>query len=164
MATDHVRVRPHLRLEPEFRHVEGILQAHDPDLRLRKSVERRDGFYVLERKCRQRPAVNAGMGDYSDFHVQARDGYIHVSLVHWQWLTRPHNILHALQHEGEDLFAKGGHQVADEQDYEEALVKETRKRRRLGLLTDIAVDSHDPISRLEGTRVSNAGIAAHASA
>jgi len=90
--------------------------------------------------------------------VQARDGYIHVSLVHWQWLCRPANILTALQEEGDDLFAKSGMQVADELEYEEAWAKQSRRRRRLGLLQDIAVDSHDPISRLEGTRISNAGV------
>ena len=160
--TDHVRVRSSLRLEPEFRHVEGILQTCDPDLRLRKSVER-SGFYVLERKCRRRPAVNAGLGDHSDLHVQSRDGYIHVSLVHWQWLTRPENILTALKEEGEDLFAKGGNQVADELEYEEAWTKESRRRRRLGLLRDIAVDAFDPLSRIgngdgtDVTRFSNPG-------
>lgn len=161
--TDHVRVRPSLRLEPEFRHVEGILQTFDPDLRLRKSAERA-GFYCLERKCRRRSAVNAGLGDYTDLHVQARDGYIHVSLVHWQWLTRPENIITALKVEGEDLFAKGGMQVADELEYEEAWTKESRRRRRLGLLRDIAVDAFDPLSRLgngdgtDVTRFSNPGV------
>jgi len=135
-----------------------LSRSFDPDLRLRKSVERGGSFYVLERKCRQRPAVNAGLGDHSDLHVQARDGYIHVSLVHWQWLCRPANILTALQEEGDDLFAKSGMQVADELEYEEAWAKQSRRRRRLGLLQDIAVDSHDPISRLEGTRISNAGV------
>jgi len=164
--TDHARVRPHLRLEPEFRHVEAILQTFDPDLRLRKSAERA-GFYCLERKCRRRPAVNAGLGDHTDLHVQARDGYVHVSLVHWQWLTRPENIINALKNEGEDLFAKGGHQVADEAEYEEAWTKETRRRRRYGLLRDIAVDAFDPLSRLgngdgtEVTRFKNVGTASH---
>lgn len=157
---DHVRVAPRLRLEPEFRHVEAILRSHDKDLRLRKSAER-PTFYVLERKCRRRPAVNAGLGDFSDLHVQARDGYIHLSLVHGQWLCRPANILAALHEEGEDLFAKSGHQVADELEYEEAWAKQSKKRRRLGMLRDIAADSYDPISRLEGTRVSNAGVIAH---
>lgn len=161
--TDHVRVPPHLRTDPEFRYVEGILQAFDPDLRLRKSVER-PTFHVLERKCRRRPAVNAGLGDHSDLHVQARDGYIQVSLVHWQWLCRPANIITALQDEGVDLFAKSGMEVADELEYEERWTKESRRRRRLGLLRDIAADSHDPISRMEGTRVNSAGVVSQLSA
>lgn len=164
--THHEPVRPHLRLEPWCRHVEDILQEFDPDLRLRKSVDR-PTFYVLERKCRRRPAVNAGLGDHSDLHVQARDGYIHVSLVHWQWLTRPANIITALTEEGEDLFAKGGTQVADELEYEEAWAKESKRRRRFGLLRDIAVDAYDPLSRMgnkdgtDRTRISNAGTVAH---
>lgn len=164
--TDHERVRPHLRLEPWCRHVEDILRTFDPDLRLRKSVDR-PLFYALERKCRRRPAVNAGLGDHSDLHVQARDGYIHVSLVHPNWITRPANIITALKEEGEDLFSKGGHQVADELEYEERWVKESRRRRRFGLLRDIATDAYDPLSRMgnadgtERTRISNAGTVAH---
>lgn len=162
--TEHVPVHSALRLDPEFRHVQEILIEHDPELRLRKSVERA-GFYVLERRCRRRPAVNAGLGDYSDLHVQARDGYVHVSLVHWQWLTRPGNILRALQEEGEDVFAKGGQRIADELAYEERWAKESRRRRRLGLLRDIAADAFDPLSRMgnkdgtERTRIQNVGIA-----
>lgn len=160
--TDHEPVRPHLRLDLCFRHVESIVQEFDPDLRLRKSVDR-PTFYVLERKCRRRPAVNAGLGDHSDLHVQARDGYIHISLVHWQWLTRPANIITALQEEGEDLFAKSGNDVADELEYEERWAKESKRRRRKGLLRDIAVDAYDPLSRMgnkdgtERTRINSPG-------
>lgn len=161
--TDHEPVRPHLRLEPWCRHVQDILQTFDPDLRLRKSVDR-PMFYVLERKCRRRPAVNVGLGDHSDLHVQAREGYIHISLVHWQWLTRPANIVTALKEEGEDLFAKSGAQVDDELLYEEAWARESRRRRRYGLFRDIAADAYDPLSRMgnkdgtERTRLQNAGI------
>jgi hypothetical protein len=164
--TDHVPVRPHLRLEPCFRHVEGIVREFDGDLRLRKSVDR-PTYYVLERKCRQRPAVNAGLGDHSDLHIQARDGYIHVSLVHLNWMTRPANIIRALREEGEDLFARSGNAVADELEYEEAWAKESKRRRRFGLLRDIAVDAYDPLSRMgnrdgtERTRISNAGTVSH---
>lgn len=164
--TDHEPVRPHLRLEPWCRHVQDILQTFDPDLRLRKSVER-PTFYCLERKCRRRPAVNAGHGDHSDLHIQQRDGYIHVSLVHLNFITRPANIIRALLTEGEDLFAKSGAQVDDELLYEERWAQESKRRRRLGLLRDIAVDAYDPLSRMgnadgtERTRISNAGTVAH---
>lgn len=143
--TDHVPVAARLRLDPEFRHVEAILREVDPDLRLRRSAERAD-FYVLERRCRRSPAVNAGLLDDSDLHIQARDGYVHVSLVHPNWLTRPENILDALASEGVDLFAKTADQVDSELAYEERWAKETRRRRRLGLMRDIAIDAPTPDS------------------
>jgi len=153
----HVPVAPHLRLEPWAAHVTDYLAHHDPALRIRKSAER-SGFYVLERRARRVPSCNAGLHDKSDWLIQARDGYIHVSLVHWQWLTRPWNILRALREEGADLFARGAQKFANEIEYEEAWAKETRRRRRLGLYRDIAVDAFDPLDRLAGTRISNAGI------
>lgn len=153
----HVPVPPHLRLEPWCAHVTDYLAWQDPALRLRKSAER-SGFYVLERRARRAPACNAGLGDHSDLHIQARDGYIHVSLVHWQWLTRPWNILRALREEGEDLFVRGAATLVNELEYEEAWAKESRRRRRMGLYRDIAVDAFDPLDRLAGTRISNAGI------
>lgn len=153
----HVPLPPHLRLEPWCAHVSDYLAQHDQALRLRKSVEW-PWYYVLERRARRVPACNAGLGDHSDLHVQARDGYIHVSLVHWQWLTRPWNILNALREEGEDLFARGALTVHDELVYEEQWAKESRRRRRRGLYRDIAVDAFDPLDRLAGTRISNVGI------
>lgn len=160
--TAHVPLPPSLRLEPEFRHVQEFLNRHDADLRLRKSAER-SYLYVLERRCRRRPSVNAGMYDCSDAHVQARDGYIHVSTVHPEFLTRPGNIIRELKEEGQDLWAKGALKFADELDYEEQWAKETRRRRRLGLLRDIAVDAFDPLSRMgngdgtDVTRINNVG-------
>lgn len=160
--TAHIPLPPTLRLEPAFRHVQEFLNRHDPGLRLRKSAERA-GVYILERRCRRRPATNAGMFDTSDMHVQARDGYIHVASVHWQWLTRPWNIVRALKDEGADLWARGGRRLHDELTYEEDWVKETRHRRRFGLLRDIAVDAFDPLSRMgnkdgtERTRISAPG-------
>lgn len=164
--SDHVPVRPHLRLPLSYRHVEGILQSFDPDLRLRMSAER-PLYACLERRCRRRAAVNAGHGDHSDLHVQQRDGYIHVSLVHPNWLTRPANIVNALLTEGDDLFAKGGNRLADELEYEERWADESRKRRRFGLMRDVAVDAFDPLSRMgnrdgtERTRINNVGIESH---
>jgi hypothetical protein len=153
----HVPVPPHLRLDPWAAHVPEYLALADPALRLRKSAER-DGYYVLERRARRMPACNAGLGDHSDLHIQARDGYIHVSIVHWQWLTRPWNILRELREEGEDLFVRGAAKLSDELEYEEAWAHESRRRRRRGLYRDIAVDAYDPLERLAGSRISNAGM------
>lgn len=157
----HVPLSPLTRLEPASRHVQTFLERHDPELRIRKSVE--SWAYVLERRCRRRPAVNAGMFDSSDLHVQARDGYIHVALVHPQFLTRPWNIIRELTESGQDLWEKGGNAFCDELEYEEAWMKESRRRRRFGLLRDIAADAFDPLSRIgnrdgtDRTRTSNAG-------
>jgi len=143
----HVPLPPSLRLEPWCAHVQEFLARHDPQLRLRKSVER-PGYFVLERRCRRAPATNAGLSDHSDLHVQARDGYIHVSLVHWQWLTRPWNIVRDLLEEGYDTFAKSWQQIDDELRYEEAWAKESRRRRRRGIYRDMAVDFFDIANRL----------------
>lgn len=170
-AFDHVPVPRHLRVETAFRHVEPYLHRIDPDLRLRKSAEQgvpqqRGCEYVLERRVRRRPISNAGLHDDSDWLIQARDGYVHVSLLHRNWLYRPWNIIRALKTEGADLFAEGAQRFADELEYEEAWAKETKRRRRFGLLRDIAVDAFDPLSRMgnrdgtERTRISNPGLPA----
>jgi hypothetical protein len=119
-----------LQLPDEFHHVQAFLHTYDPDLRLRASAER-PGWFVLERRCRRAPAVNTGMQTYTDMHVQARDGYIHVSAVHPEWLFHPWNIVTALREEGFDTWAAGGWEsVVDEIEYEERWQAETRRRRR----------------------------------
>lgn len=124
------RTSPHLVLPRPWAPVNDYLQGHDPDLRIRASVER-PGLFVLERRCRRRPAVNTAMPDLSDMHVQARDGFIHVSTVHHEWLNKPWNILRALREEGVDLWAyTSAEAFADEADYEEHWQRETRRRRR----------------------------------
>ena len=148
MASPHVPVSRELRLPAAYAHVAGYLAQHDPDLRLRRSAER-PHLYVLERRCRRRPATNTGMRDRSDMHVQARDGYIHVATVHPSYLDKPWNIIRALKEEGADLFAEGGAQhVADELAYEAAWQRETRRRRRRGLYRDIARDAFDVLDRV----------------
>lgn len=147
MAGPHVPLPEGLALEPEFAHVPGYLAQVDPELRLRKSAER-PGIYILERRCRRRPATNTGMRDRSDMHVQARDGYIHVASVHPNWLNKPWNIVRALRDEGADLFARGAHAIADEEQYEAEWARQTRRRRRLGLYRDIAADGYDTLARM----------------
>lgn len=121
---------PHLQLPRRWRHVQDYLAGHDPDLRLRRSVER-PGWFVLERRCRRRPAPNSAMRDLSDIHVQARDGYIHIAITHPEYLNKPWNIIAQLRTEGVDLWAYKSHDAfADELEYEEHFVRETRRRRR----------------------------------
>src|SRR4051812_27005030 len=161
-VTPHAPVPRSLRLPPELEDVYGYLALIDPDLRIRKSIER-EGCYVIERRCRRAPAVNTGMRILSDMHVQARDGYIHVASVHPNWLTKPWNMTRALKEEGADLWAQGGAlKFCGEQEYEEAWAKETRRRRRKGLYRDIAMDNYDVMRRMniEGSRmrISNPGL------
>jgi hypothetical protein len=147
----------HLALPRRWRHVNDYLQAQDPDLRIRASVER-PGFYILERRCRRRPAVNTAMADLSDMHVQARDGFIHVSTVHSEWLNKPWNILRALRDEGVDLWAyKSAEAFDDELTYEEHWQRETRRRRRREDGVAYYREMFDVLSRLgnnDGTEVS----------
>lgn len=108
------------------------------------------------------------MLDSSDLHVQARDGYIHVSTVHPAWLEKPWNIIAALFEEGRDVWAAGGHEnVIDEIEYEEKWIAESRVRRRMGLYRNIAIDAYGPLSALgnrdgtERTQVSMNGVRPH---
>lgn len=159
MTSPHVPLPRSLRLEPRYRGVMDYLVQIDADLRLRKSAER-PGLYVLERRVRRQPAANLGMRDLSDLHVQARDGYLHVSTVHPQWLERPWAIVRALKESGADLWEAGGAtKIADEVEYEEDWAKESRRRRRRQLFREIALDGYDVLSRMgsERTRVSVQG-------
>ncbi len=155
-----------LALPEEFAPVQEYLHQADPDLRLRRSVERRDMF-VLERRCRRAPAVNTGMRAYTDLHVQARNGFIHVSIVHREWLMHPWNILIALREEGADLWAAGGAEAFDDElTYEEAFIRESRRRRRRDDHRAYLREQFDVLSRLgnqdgtERTRFSNPGLPA----
>jgi hypothetical protein len=154
----------HLRLPRRWRAVNDYLQAHDPALRVRASVERA-GLFVLERRCRRAPAVNTRMRDASDIHVQLRDGYIHISIVHPEWLNKPWNIVRALREEGVDLWAyKGAEAFADELEYEERFVREVRRRRRREEGVAFYREMFDVLSRLgntdgtERSRFSNPGL------
>ncbi len=154
----HVPLRAPERtaLPAVFTRVQGYLNQTDPDLRIRRSVEA-PGWYVLERKCRRSPAVNAGMRGTCDRAVQARDGYIHVSLVHPEWLTKPWNIIMALREQGEDLWVQGAAKFDDELRYEEDWLRETRRRRNFVENKAIAAEAFDILNRLgnsDGTDVS----------
>lgn len=164
MCSDDVQLDDALRLPEDLAHVQDYLHTYDPDLRLRASVEW-PGFFVLERRCRRAPAVNTGMQVLSDMHVQARDGYIHVSLVHVEWCYHPWNIVIALKEQGVDLWAEGGAaHVNDELDYEEAWSRETRRRRRHDDSVAHYREMFDILSRLgnfdktEVTRFNNVGL------
>lgn len=152
----------HLALPRRWRHVNDYLAAHDPDLRIRASVERA-GWFVLERRCRRRPAANTAMRDASDIHVQARDGFIHIAIVHPEWLNKPWNIVQRLRDDGVDLWAKRADVVADEAEYEERFVRETRRRRRQDDGRAYYREMFDVLSRLgnsdgtEKSRFSNPG-------
>lgn len=145
---DHVPVSVALRLPDSYMLAQSYLAAYDPELRLRRSAER-SHLYVIERRVRRRPAVNTGMRDWSDMHVQARDGYIHVATVHPSYLAHPDRIIVALREQGTDLWAEGGAgRVTDELEYEEAWAKETRRRRRLDLFRGLALEHYDILSRM----------------
>ena len=159
--TPHVPLPMHLQVEKRYLWVLDYLVQFDADLRLRKSAERPD-LYVLERRLRNRPASNLGMQDLSDMHVQARDGYIHVATVHPSYLDRPWRMVAKLKEAGADLWDSGGAgRIADECEYEEEWQRITRKRRRLQLFRDIALDGYDILNRMnsggERTRIAAPG-------
>jgi hypothetical protein len=160
---DHVRLSPRLRLPKRLELAQRYVAAYDRDLRLRRSAEN-PHVYVLERRCRRRPAVNTAMRDWSDLHIQARDGYIHVASVHPNLLARPWTIIAELREHGRDSWDAGGaDKVLDEVEYEKQLTKEARRRRRYQMFRDMALEHFDLLDRhgnpdgTERTRVSNAG-------
>jgi len=168
MATPHVPLPDALKLDPQVAPAQGFLEQHDPCLRLRKSAET-SRYYVLERRVRRQTINHLGSRDLSDMHVQARDGYVHVSLVHPQLALRPWVIVQALKEQGVDLFEVTAEQCANDLDYEEQWAKETRRRRRMGLYRDIAGEHFDLLARrgdAEGgtnrTRFSNPGMSSAA--
>src|SRR5688500_4902957 len=123
----HVEPPEELQLPWEFQHVQDYLGSVDRDLRLRRSAEQ-PTLYVLERRVRRQPLTNLGAWDGRDFHVQMRDGYIHISYVHPCWLFRPWKMVEVLKCVGADLWDFGGHQkFADELEYEEAVAKFTKR-------------------------------------
>jgi hypothetical protein len=167
---DHVRLAPRLRVPKPLEPAVRCVLDYDRDLRLRRSVENPQ-LYVLERRCRRRPATNTAMRDASDMHVQARDGYIHVSTVHPVLMHRPHAIVAELKEGGRDMWADGGYEkVFDEIRYEEAWQRETRRRRRRQRFRDIALEAFDTLSRrgnpdgTDRTRIANAGLVPHEAA
>jgi hypothetical protein len=146
-------------MPPCYAHVEGFLQRHDADLRVRRSLTH-PGSFVLERRCRRRPAANVGIRPTRDHHVQVRDGYIHVSTVHPTWLERPWRIVEALTHEGRDLWAVAGGlaRLDSEELYEQRWAHETKRRQRRELFRDIFREGRETLNRLLGSRISNAGM------
>jgi hypothetical protein len=160
----HVPVPKRLQLPASLAYAQTYVSAYDPDLRLRKSAEN-PNVYILERRCRRRPATNTAMRDGSDMHVQARDGYIHVASVCQELLFRPNVIIDELATGGRDEWAEGGaEKVFDELVYEQAWAKETRRRRRMRRLRDVTLEGFDLLNRSAGSRISNAGGSASAAA
>ncbi len=157
----HVLVDPLYALPEAFAHVERIIRNFDGALRLRKSVSQ-PGSYVLERKLsRSHPIQTAQRG--TDLHLQAQDGYIHISLVHEEWLRHPENILRELK--ANDIWAQGGAETVDRQMADdERYAREDAERKRRETLREIAIDAFDPLNRMGGeggterTRIQNAGV------
>lgn len=158
MATPHVPLPRGLRMPSRYGYVQDYLVQFDADLRIRRSAEQ-PHMFVLERRIRNKPAANLGMRDLSDMHVQARDGYIHISTMHPQWLERPWNMVRELKEVGADTWDEGGYgRVCNEMEYEEAWQKVTRRRRRKQMFREIALDGYDVLERLAGSRVAAPGV------
>lgn len=173
--TGHAPLPRRLQLPPRFAFAQRYVQAFDRDLRLRKSAEAL-GFFVLERRKRRAPVHYVGLKDLTDQHIQARDGYDHVALVHPNWLTKPHNLVRALVDEGWDLWGErgegktGANAVADQAEEAEEWVIANRRRRRKQQFHAVALESYDILNRMgnpdgtDRTRITNVGLPAASSA
>jgi hypothetical protein len=161
-VSEHVPVDPAYRLEPGFRYVEDYIRVADPLLRLRKSSDR-PGFYVLERRCRRSKPVHTSRR-MTDRHIQARDGYVHVSTVHRRYLDAPLKIVAALHEDGADLHRVGGAARFDDAlRRQDADARAQRKEKRRQHFADIAAEAFDIQDRVGGvggterTRINNPG-------
>lgn len=142
----HVIPPTRLLLPESYRHVEGILRNYDPALRLRRSIDT-PSLYVLERRTSRSRPVHTARRDGSDLHLQASEGYIHVSLVHPTFLAHPENILRELK--ANDSWAQGGAQkVADQMEYDDWWRHEDRRRKRREWFRDLAKDAFPILDRL----------------
>ena len=166
LAFGHTRIPAKLQLPRRFEFAQRYLASYDRDLRLRRSAEAPE-FYVLERRKRRAPVHYVGLKDLTDQHIQARDGYDHVCLVHPNWLTKPHLMVRALVTEGWDIWREQGSQaVADQAEDEEAWARENRIRRRKQMFHAVALESYDILDRMgnpdgtERTRINNVGLPA----
>lgn len=166
MLSGHAPVSKVLQLPPRFAFAQRYLQTFDRDLRLRRSAEAR-GFYVLERRKRRAPVRYLGLRDLTDQHLQARDGYDHVALVHPNWLTKPHLMVRALVTEGWDIWAEGGAaNVADQAEHDEEWAIDNRRRRRKQMYHAMALEHYALLDRIgnpdgsERIRINNAGLPA----
>lgn len=160
----HAPVPNALQLPPRFHFAQRYLATFDRDLRLRKSAEVQ-GFYVLERRKRRSPVRYLGLKNLTDQHLQARDGYDHVALVHANWLPKPHLMVRALVTEGWDIWGEGGHtEVADQAEADEQWAVENRQRRRKQMFYAKALEDYAILDRIgnpdgsERTRINNAGV------
>ena len=169
----HTRIPKGLELPSRFQFTQRYLTAFDRDLRLRRSAES-PHFYVLERRKRRAPVRYVGLRNLTDQHIQARDGYDHVGLVHPNWLPKPDRLVYALVNEGWDIWnqqtatSSGANAVADQMEQEEDWAQENRARRRKQMFHRVALDSFDVLNRMgnpdgtERARMNNVGIPAPA--
>lgn len=162
--TQHAPVSSSLQLPARFAFAHRYLQHFDRDLRLRRSAEA-PACFVLERRKRRAPVTFRGLRNLTDQHIQARDGYDHVALVHPNWLPKPHLIVRALVTEGWDLWSEGGAvAVGDHIEDDESWERENRRRRRKQMFHALALehfallDRHGNPDGTERTRISNAGL------
>lgn len=175
LVVGHRPVPTALQIPRRFAFTQRYLAAFDRDLRLRRSAEASE-FYVLERRKRRAPVRYLGLRDLTDQHIQARDGYDHVALVHPNWLPKPHLLVRALVSEGWDMWNErtgrktGAQAVADQTESDEEWQRENRRRRRKQMFHAVALDSYDVLNRMgnpdgtERTRITNVGLPAAPSA
>jgi hypothetical protein len=161
---DHVPLDPVMALPPWYRYVQDYLWRYDPALRMRRSVDHA-GQYVLERRVTRSRPIHTDRHDLSDRQIQARDGYVEVSVVHPWYLDRPTRMLAKLLGEGADLWREGGAaRVAAQMEATEAQARADRRWTRRQMLRDRAKEGFDLLDRLGGIggtermRINNAGL------
>lgn len=167
---DHVTPPAEWALPEQFAASERVLRAHDPALRLRRSVDHA-GFFVLERLTTNTKPVDTSAAGLTDVKMATRDGYLVVSVVHPQFVHHPDRLLDRLLANGNDLWTQGtGHigsaadryirELATEQDEAKAHRKRHRRQEAEGFYAesfDVLDRLGDKHSHAERTRINNAG-------
>jgi hypothetical protein len=156
--SDHVPVEAALALPGCYCYVEDYLRGVDALLRLRRSANHR-GFFVLERRVRRSRPPETARRDLSDQHVQARDGYVHVTTVHPWYLDRPQRIVDKLREDDGDWHAPGNSaaQWWARQEAQASAEKAQRSEARYREFRDFYRDSLDAVARTDGTRIQHPG-------
>jgi hypothetical protein len=167
--SDHVAVEATYALPSHRRYVEDYLRAVDPALRFRRSATKQ-GFYVLERRCRRSKPAHTSARTMTDAQIQARDGYVHVATVHPWFLDRPQRIIDKLHEDGADMHKVSAKSLQQELIDDEQDAKNARRRKRLDDFRSRSAATFDVLDRLgnkqgfERTRMNNVGLPAPTSA
>lgn len=167
---DHVKPPAEWALPDQFAKTERVLQAYDPALRLRRSIDHA-GYFVLERLTANTKPVDTSARGLTDLKMATRDGYLHVAHVHPFFVHHPDKFLERLLSNDNDLWKQGTGHIGSAADRyigelrtEQDDARANRRRHRRQEWEAFYAEGYDTLDRLgdkhshaERTRINNAG-------